>query len=128
MRSRLPKALHTIGGRTLLAHVLSAAIQAGGGEIAVVVGPDHDAILRRGAQRFAQGAGLRAARAARHRACGAHGAQGDHARADDILVMFSDTPLVQPATLAKLRAALADGAAVAVLGFNAADPAGYGGC
>src|ERR1035441_2230653 len=46
MRSAMPKALHAIGGRTLLAHVLSAAIKAGGGEIAVVVGPDHDAVAQ----------------------------------------------------------------------------------
>ena len=38
--------------------------------------------------------------------------------ADDILVMFGDTPLIRPQTLGKLRAALADGAAVAVLGFR----------
>src|SRR5262249_3599441 len=46
--------------------------------------------------------------------------------ADDILVVFGDTPLVRPQTLAKLRAALADGAAVAVLGFHAGVPEGYG--
>src|SRR5450631_2416512 len=45
MRSAMPKALHAIGGRSLLAHVLSAAMKAGGGEIAVVVGPDHDAVV-----------------------------------------------------------------------------------
>ncbi len=45
---------------------------------------------------------------------------------DDILVMFSDTPLVRAETLSALRAALARGAAVAVLGFKAADPTGYG--
>ena len=39
--------------------------------------------------------------------------------ADDILVMFADTPLVRAETLAKLRSALAEGAAVAVLGFQA---------
>ena len=46
--------------------------------------------------------------------------------ADDILVIFGDTPLIRPQTLTKLRAALADGAAVAVLGFRPADPTGYG--
>ena len=40
--------------------------------------------------------------------------------------MFADTPLVRPETLAALRGALADGAAVAVLGFHAAEPTGYG--
>ena len=46
--------------------------------------------------------------------------------ADDILVIFGDTPLIRPQTLEKLRAALAGGAAVAVLGFRPADPTGYG--
>ena len=40
--------------------------------------------------------------------------------------MFSDTPLVRAETLGALRTALARGASVAVLGFKAADPAGYG--
>src|SRR6476661_7492232 len=41
MRTSLPKALHAIGGRTLLEHVLTTAAAA---EIAIVVGPDHGAI------------------------------------------------------------------------------------
>ncbi len=40
--------------------------------------------------------------------------------------MFADTPLVRGETLRRLRAPLATGAAVAVLGFRAADPTGYG--
>ncbi len=46
--------------------------------------------------------------------------------ADDILVVYGDTPLISPETLARLRAPLARGAAVAVLGFRPRDPAGYG--
>jgi bifunctional UDP-N-acetylglucosamine pyrophosphorylase/glucosamine-1-phosphate N-acetyltransferase len=46
--------------------------------------------------------------------------------ADDILVIFGDTPLILPETLTRLRGALANGAAVAVLGFRPADPTGYG--
>jgi bifunctional UDP-N-acetylglucosamine pyrophosphorylase/glucosamine-1-phosphate N-acetyltransferase len=46
--------------------------------------------------------------------------------ADDIVVVFGDTPLIQPQTLEKLRGAIADRAAVAVLGFKPADPSGYG--
>src|SRR5262249_10940512 len=46
--------------------------------------------------------------------------------ADDILVVFADTPLVGPRTLARLREPLAQGKAVAVLGFRPADPTGYG--
>jgi len=48
------------------------------------------------------------------------------AGADDILVIFGDTPLIRPQTLQSLRSALADGAAVAVIGFRPADSTGYG--
>jgi bifunctional UDP-N-acetylglucosamine pyrophosphorylase/glucosamine-1-phosphate N-acetyltransferase len=47
-------------------------------------------------------------------------------RFDDLLVMFADTPLVGVETLARLRTALSEGAAVVVLGFRPADPTGYG--
>jgi len=46
--------------------------------------------------------------------------------ADDLLVVFGDTPLISAATLARMRAPLKNGAALAVLGFQAADPTGYG--
>jgi bifunctional UDP-N-acetylglucosamine pyrophosphorylase/glucosamine-1-phosphate N-acetyltransferase len=45
---------------------------------------------------------------------------------DEILIVYGDTPLVQPATLSRLRAAIAAGAAVVVLGFRASDSTGYG--
>jgi bifunctional UDP-N-acetylglucosamine pyrophosphorylase/glucosamine-1-phosphate N-acetyltransferase len=45
---------------------------------------------------------------------------------DEILIVYGDTPLVQPASLSRLRAAIAAGAAVAVLGFRASDSTGYG--
>src|SRR5262249_5199968 len=44
----------------------------------------------------------------------------------DVLVLYADTPLLQPATIAGLLAALDAGANIAVLGFKAADPTGYG--
>ena len=109
MRASLPKVLHAIGGRTLLAHVLTAATQAGGGDIAVVVGPDHDAVADE-AQAFAPEAqDVRAdasGAAPRMRCWRPQGAS--HAGADDILVIFGDTPLMRPETLAKLRAALGE--------------------
>ena len=126
MRSALPKALHMIGGRTLLAHVLTAAKQAGGSDIAVVVGPDHDAVaaealaLAPDAEIFEQAQ----RRGTAHAVLSARKAIAR--RPNDILVMFGDTPLVRPQTLRELRGALGKGAAVAVLGFRPADPAGYG--
>ena len=125
MRSSLPKVLHKVAGRTLLAHVL-AALKGAGSRVAVVVGPGHDAVAAEaraavsGAEIFVQterrgtAHAVLAARAAIERG------------ADDVLVIFGDTPLIRPDTLDKLRAALAEGAAVAVLGFKPADPTGYG--
>ena len=125
MRSATPKALHRIGGRTLLAHVLTAAKQAGGGDIAVVVGPDHDAVAQE-TRALAPKAGIFEQTQRRGTAHAVLAARKAIARADDILVMFADTPLVRPQTLSGLRSALWRGAAVAVLGFRPADPAGYG--
>lgn len=126
MRSATPKVLHSIGGRSLLAHVLSAAVEACGADIAVVVGPDRDAVaaetrkLVSSAQVFEQ----RERRGTAHAVLAARPAimRGR----DDVLVVFADTPLIRPETLGQLRAALAGGAAVAVLGFTPANPAGYG--
>ncbi|MBS0535360.1 MAG: bifunctional UDP-N-acetylglucosamine diphosphorylase/glucosamine-1-phosphate N-acetyltransferase GlmU [Proteobacteria bacterium] len=126
MRSNLPKVLHQVGHRTLVAHVLSAAIKAGGAHIAVVVGPGRDDV--------AQAARAVAPQAAvfeqRERLGTAHAVlaarQAIEAGADDILVMFADTPLVRPETLLRLRAAIAGGAAVTALGFRPKDPSGYG--
>lgn len=126
MRSGLPKVLHPVAGQTLLSHVLQAAPQGQGNSLAVVVGPDHTAVeaeakrLRPDASTFVQRERLGTAHAAlAAREAIARGV-------DDLLVVFGDTPLISAATLARLRAALAKGAALAVLGFRAADPTGYG--
>ncbi|HEY6833906.1 MAG TPA: bifunctional UDP-N-acetylglucosamine diphosphorylase/glucosamine-1-phosphate N-acetyltransferase GlmU [Pseudolabrys sp.] len=126
MRSAMPKVLHAIGNRTLLSHVLTTATRAGGAEIAVVVGPDHAAVAAE-AKRIAPQADVFEQRERLGTAHAVLSARAAIARKpDDILVMFADTPLVQAETLTRLRDALAQGAAVAVLGFTPADPKGYG--
>ncbi|WP_454917136.1 bifunctional UDP-N-acetylglucosamine diphosphorylase/glucosamine-1-phosphate N-acetyltransferase GlmU [Xanthobacter sediminis] len=126
MASRVPKVLHKIAGRTMLHHVLEATRAAGATRTAVVVGPDRDDVAAEAhrvvpeAQVFVQGERLGTA----HAVLAARSALEEGA--DDILVLYADTPLLRPETLAGLRAPLAEGAAVAVLGFRPADPAGYG--
>jgi bifunctional UDP-N-acetylglucosamine pyrophosphorylase/glucosamine-1-phosphate N-acetyltransferase len=126
MRSARPKVLHEIGGRPLLAHVLAAAQDAGCSDIALVVGPDHAALseLARARAPRTQVFEQRERLGTAHAVLAAKPAI--ERGADDILVMFADTPLVRRETLSKLRDALAQGAGVAVLGFTPEDPAGYG--
>jgi bifunctional UDP-N-acetylglucosamine pyrophosphorylase/glucosamine-1-phosphate N-acetyltransferase len=123
MKASRPKVLHAIGGRSLIAHALAAA---GTADPAVVVGPGQDAVVA-----AAKAAMPRAEFFIQHEQRGtAHAvlaAKPALARgADDVLVVFADTPLMTRETLARLRDALAQGAAVAVLGFRPADPTGYG--
>jgi bifunctional UDP-N-acetylglucosamine pyrophosphorylase / glucosamine-1-phosphate N-acetyltransferase len=126
MRSSMPKVLHAIGNRTLLSHVLTTAVRAGGAEIAVVVGPNADAVAAE-ARHIAPNADVFEQRERLGTAHAVLSARAALARMpDDVLVMFADTPLVEAGTLARLRDALAQGAAVAVLGFRPADPKGYG--
>src|SRR3954468_23299694 len=123
MRSSLPKVLHPVAGQSLLAHVLDAAPHGAGAALAIVVGPDHQAAIdeatriRADAATFIQHERLGTAHAVlAAREAIARGA-------DDLLVAFGDTPLISAATFERLRAPLRNGAALAVLGFRAADPA-----
>jgi bifunctional UDP-N-acetylglucosamine pyrophosphorylase / glucosamine-1-phosphate N-acetyltransferase len=126
MRSNTPKVLHTIGNRTLLDHVLSTAMAAGGAELAVVLGPDHGAVGKE-ARRVAPQIAIFEQRERLGTAHAVLSAREVLAKTpDDVLVMFGDTPLIRVETLQRLRDALAHGAAVAVLGFTPADPTGYG--
>ena len=126
MRSARPKVLHEVGGRSMLAHVLSAVAAAGADSAAVVIGPGRedvaaearrispDAAIFTQNERLGTAHAVLAARSAIVGGC------------QDLLVLFADTPLVLPETFARLRAALAGGAGLAVLGFEPADPTGYG--
>src|SRR5690606_37337449 len=126
MKSATPKVLHKIAGLPMLAHVAKAARNAGGADLAVVIGFGADKLreaiseLAIDAEIFVQEERLgtahavQAARAALERGY------------DDILVMFGDTPLIEADALAAARAQLAQGAAVAVMGFRTANPTGYG--
>jgi bifunctional UDP-N-acetylglucosamine pyrophosphorylase/glucosamine-1-phosphate N-acetyltransferase len=125
MRASRPKVLHAIGGFPLIAHVL-AAVRETDGAAAVVVGPGQDKVAAAataalpGAKIFVQterSGTAHAVLAAREALAGG---------ADDILVVFADTPLVRPDTLARLREPLRRGKAVVVLGFRPKSPAGYG--
>jgi bifunctional UDP-N-acetylglucosamine pyrophosphorylase/glucosamine-1-phosphate N-acetyltransferase len=126
MKSARPKVLHAIAGRSMLGHVMAAVREAGATRVAVVVGPGRDDVGAE-ARRFASDAGVFAQEerlGTAHAVLAARSALEEGA--DDVVVAFADTPLVGASTFARLRAPLAEGATVVVLGFEARDPAGYG--
>ena len=126
MKSALPKVLHKIAGLSMVGHVIAAAKAAGAVKLAVVVGPDMPLLkaevgrLAPSAAVFEQPNQLGTADAL----LAARPALAEHT--GDVLVLFGDTPLIRSETLLELRRSLAAVAHVAVLGFEAADPTGYG--
>lgn len=127
MKSVLPKVLHRIAGRSMLGHAVSAVHRAETGNVlAVVIGPDRDDVAAE-VRRFADTAESFIQTERRGTAHAVLAARPALERGfDDLVVMFGDTPLVRPETIDRMRAALAGGAAVAVMGFEAQDPTGYG--
>jgi bifunctional UDP-N-acetylglucosamine pyrophosphorylase / glucosamine-1-phosphate N-acetyltransferase len=126
MRSARPKVLHAIASQSLLAHVLGAVREAGVATVAVVIGPEQEELAAE-TLRILPDSAISVQQERRGTAHAVLAAKTAIERqADDILIVYGDTPLIRPATLTRLRAALADGAAIAVLGFRPADPSGYG--
>ncbi len=126
MRSRVPKVLHELAGRSMLAHVLAAVAAAGADRLAIVVAPGQDDVIAE-ARRLAPAAEFFVQAAPLGTGDAVLAAKAAIAAGwDNVLIAFADTPLVEPETFAKLRRALAEPYGIAVLGFEAADPTGYG--
>ncbi len=125
MRSRRPKVLHALCGRSLIEYPVRAARALGARTVIVVgraaeevraaVGAESHATFVEQAERRGTGHAVLQARAA----CGAD--------AGPILVLPADVPLLSEATLRRLvEHHLATKAAVTLLTAEVTDPAGYG--
>ncbi len=126
MKSAIPKVLHKAAGRTLLGHVLHAAKAVDASKVVVVHGPGHDAVIRESAKILPQ---CLFAEQAERKGTGHAVMMAENAlRGFDgtVLILYGDVPLIQPDTLRKLLAKLDAKHALAVLGFIAANPFGYG--
>jgi bifunctional UDP-N-acetylglucosamine pyrophosphorylase / glucosamine-1-phosphate N-acetyltransferase len=121
MRSGLPKVLHPLAGRPLLAHVLDTARELAPRKIVVVHG--HGAEKVRAAfpdnhiEWALQAEQLGTAHAVMQ-------AMPSISASADVLLLYGDVPLVRAATLKRLLEAGRDG--VAVLTAELEDPAAYG--
>ncbi|KZS61010.1 bifunctional UDP-N-acetylglucosamine diphosphorylase/glucosamine-1-phosphate N-acetyltransferase GlmU [Mycobacterium pseudokansasii] len=136
MRSDTPKVLHTLGGRSMLAHSLHAMTKLAPQHLVVVLGHDHQRISPLVAE-LAQTLGRTIDVALQDRPLGTGDAVrcGLSALPDDyagiVVVASGDTPLLDADTLADLIATHsaahpAGQAAVTVLTTTLSDPHGYG--
>lgn len=125
MRSAIAKPLHLVAGRSMLAHVGAAAVAMGATRIAVVIGPGRDDVAREAHAAIPAATVVvqQERRGTAHAVLAARELLGD---TDVVVVLYADVPLIRPATLRRLQEAVAEGAAVAVLGFQADDATGYG--
>lgn len=126
MKSGLPKVLHALAGQPMVAHVLETAIKAGLTRTALVVAPGTETVeaaarvADQNIECFVQDKQRGTADAVLAARAALEGFDGD------VLVLYGDTPLLSAKTLKRTVQCLGDGADIAVLGFEARDPAGYG--
>ena len=126
MKSPIPKVLHKVGGRAILDRVIDT-VQASGCEQIVVVVGDHSPGVRALVEARLGPAAVavqdpplgtaHAVLAAREALAGFDG---------DVLVLNGDCPLLEPHDLEPLFRLRAEGAAMAMLAFEPADPLLYG--
>ncbi len=127
MRSRRPKVLHEIGGRSLLGHVLATASELRPSRVVVVVRYERDRVVAAvtaaapDAVVVDQDEIPGTARAAEAGLGALTGFDGD------VIILSGDVPLLDaPVLVDMVRTHRERAAAVTVLGTELADPAGYG--
>lgn len=126
MRSEVPKVLHRVAGLSMLGHVLKLAQSLGPSLVSVVIGPGMDDVraeaerLAPGVRVFTQDRQMGTAHAVLAARPSLEGYRGR------VLVLYADTPLLTVLSLEATVETLERGVGIAVLGFEAADPSGYG--
>jgi bifunctional UDP-N-acetylglucosamine pyrophosphorylase/glucosamine-1-phosphate N-acetyltransferase len=126
MKSSMSKVLHPVGNLPVISHVMKAATAAGAESVALVLGRDAEAV-EKAAKPYAGNVSIWHQKERLGTGNAVLSAQQVIEQGfDDILVIFGDTPLIGDETLRRARAALADGADIAVIGFHTENPTGYG--
>lgn len=126
MKSDLPKVLHKAAGRSLLGHVLHAARELSPNRAVVICGPDMEDVATEARSVFPDVAiavqterkgTAHAVSMARDALSGFSGT---------VLILYGDVPLIEASSLEDLEGAVTPENPLAVLGFEAEDPHGYG--
>jgi bifunctional UDP-N-acetylglucosamine pyrophosphorylase/glucosamine-1-phosphate N-acetyltransferase len=122
MRSSLPKMLHPLCGRPIIAWPIAAAREAGAGKVVVVDGPK-----RKLADHVPEGVVTVVQEEPRGTGDAVAAAAGEIGDDETVVVLLGDDPLLDTDTIADLVAAHdASGAAATMLTAELDDPSGYG--
>ena len=126
MRSDLPKVLHKAAGRTLLSHVLHSAAKAKPQRTVIISGPQMPEVGME-AQQVTPGAVI-AIQEKRQGTAHAVGIAKEGLKGFEgtVLVLYGDVPLIRTETITALADAVSEESPLAVLGFRAVNPTGYG--
>jgi len=120
MKSALPKALHRLAGRPMLAHLIASVAEVFD-RIVVVIGPEGEALAAIAAPHPVVVQHERLGTA--HAALQAAAQFGD----GEVAVLYADNPLISPATLRRLKERrIAGDVGLALLAMRPADPGRYG--
>ena len=122
MNSDLPKALHELGGRPLLAHLAERALELDADKIHVVVGEGGELVRARLPDLVAEWVRQRELLGTGHALVQAMPGIPDNAT---VLVLYGDVPLISLSTLEQAVSEAASGR-LAVITAEVAEPAGYG--
>jgi len=122
MKSRLPKVLHRLAGRTLLEHVVATAALLQPEAVHVIYGHGGERVREAHAHLDVRWVEQREQRGTGHAVEQALPSVPETAT---VLVLYADVPLLEAATLEDTVAAALDGA-LALITVEVADPSGYG--
>jgi bifunctional UDP-N-acetylglucosamine pyrophosphorylase/glucosamine-1-phosphate N-acetyltransferase len=125
LKSRYPKVLHHVGGKSLLAHVVAAATRlCPAQDVYAIIGHDAERVKEAMA-----GSGIGFILQKEQRGTGHALMMGEDvlSQYEHVLVLSGDAPLISPATIEKLRHDhLQQGAAMTLLSAAMENPYGYG--
>ncbi len=122
MKSNLPKVLHPVGGKSMLAHVIEAARSLGKAKLSIVIGhgaelvkskfESDDVYFVEQTEQLGTGHAVQQAL--------------PHIRSEaNVLILYGDVPLTQVQTLQKLVQCASE-SSIGLLTVDLADPTGYG--
>ncbi len=126
MKADLPKVLHQVGGRAMLDWAIAAAKGVGAERVVVVIGAHAPVVGAHVAKALGpdataiQDPPLGTAHAVRAAEASLAGFDGD------VVILYGDAPFIPIPRLEEIFAARAAKGGLVALGFEAADPAGYG--